>query len=106
MESQYVLSLIYSSLYWYCCRCNFSGAIWENYLVVLPLLTSMDSRQFLALVEFESRKKKRAAKVASEYMEKFRDGIQKDEEALNKRLRDLGVASYVTSHVLMQSRNR
>jgi hypothetical protein len=63
------------------------------------LLTSAVSRQFLALVEFES-KKKRAAKAASEHMEKFHDGIHNDEEALKKRLEDLSVASYVTFHVL------
>jgi hypothetical protein len=68
--------------------------------MISPLLTSVVSRQFLALVEFESKKKKRAAKAASEYMEKFHDSIQNDEEALKKRLGNLSVASYVTFYVL------
>ncbi|CZT08753.1 uncharacterized protein RCO7_03448 [Rhynchosporium graminicola] len=48
-----------------------------------------ESRQFLALVEFESKKKKRAAKAAAELIERFENRINDAEESLKKRLHDL-----------------
>jgi hypothetical protein len=50
-------------------------------------------RQFLALVEFESKKKRKAAKAANEYMDKFTNGINNAEQALKKRRDNLNAAS-------------
>ena len=50
-------------------------------------------RQFLALVEFESRKKKRAAKAASEYLVRFNETVMQGEDDLKKHLQSLNVAS-------------
>ncbi|KAE8452831.1 hypothetical protein EG329_013103 [Mollisiaceae sp. DMI_Dod_QoI] len=53
----------------------------------------METQQFLALVEHESKKKKRAAKAASEYMDRFKEGIQSSDDALKMRLVNLIAAS-------------
>ncbi|KAF8863568.1 hypothetical protein BDZ45DRAFT_670165 [Acephala macrosclerotiorum] len=53
----------------------------------------MESQQFLALVEFESKKKKRAAKAASEYMDKFKDSINSSSDNLKLRLTNLTASS-------------
>jgi len=50
-------------------------------------------RQFLALVEFESKKKRKAAKAANEYMDKFTNGINNAEQALKKRRATLSATS-------------
>jgi len=52
-----------------------------------------DDRQFLALIEFESKKKRKVAKAATEYMTKFNARIETEEEGLKKLLRDLNIAS-------------
>jgi len=46
-------------------------------------------RQFLALVEYESKKKKRAAKAASEYMDRFKENIDSSNDSLKMRLANL-----------------
>ncbi|KUJ18239.1 uncharacterized protein LY89DRAFT_781315 [Mollisia scopiformis] len=53
----------------------------------------MESQQFLALVEFESKKKKRAAKAALEYMERFTENIDSTNDGLKMRLANLAAAS-------------
>lgn len=55
-------------------------------------------RHFLALVEFESKKKKRAAKAASEYMEKLEDNINRSEDSLKRHLVGLNVEMYLDIH--------
>jgi hypothetical protein len=54
-------------------------------------------RQFLALVEFESKKKRKAAKAANEYMDKFTNNVKRDEQVLTNLLDDRDNASYVLS---------
>ncbi|KAJ5038119.1 uncharacterized protein L3040_006988 [Drepanopeziza brunnea f. sp. 'multigermtubi'] len=49
----------------------------------------MDGQQFLALVEFESKKKRRAAQATSKYMERLEDNIGLSEDHLRKLLRHL-----------------
>ncbi|PMD65912.1 uncharacterized protein K444DRAFT_624453 [Hyaloscypha bicolor E] len=53
----------------------------------------LESQQFLALVEFESKKKRKAAKSANEYMDKFTNGISNADQALKKRRDSLNAAS-------------
>ncbi|KAE9375440.1 hypothetical protein N431DRAFT_463523 [Stipitochalara longipes BDJ] len=53
----------------------------------------LESLQFLALVEFESKKKRKAAKAVTEYMDKFTNAINNAEQALKKRRDLLNVAS-------------
>ncbi|KAI9049890.1 hypothetical protein LZ554_006038 [Drepanopeziza brunnea f. sp. 'monogermtubi'] len=53
----------------------------------------MDGQQFLALVEFESKKKRRAAEATSKYMERLEDNIGLSEDHLRKLLRDLSADS-------------
>ncbi|PBP21279.1 hypothetical protein BUE80_DR007938 [Diplocarpon rosae] len=48
-----------------------------------------DGQNFLALVEFEGMKKRKAARDASQYMENLKDRISRSEESLNSHLRDL-----------------
>jgi hypothetical protein len=43
-------------------------------------------RQFLALVEFESKKKKNAAKEANQYLENFKKGVEEEGKALQENL--------------------
>jgi hypothetical protein len=50
-------------------------------------------RQFLALVEFESKKKRKAAKSANEYMDKFTNSINNADQALKKRRDNLNATS-------------
>lgn len=50
-------------------------------------------RQFLALVEFESKKKKRAAEAANKYLERLGDTVSRSEDSLLKNLRDLNAES-------------
>lgn len=50
------------------------------------ILIDTSPRQFLALVEYESRKKKRAAKAASEYMDRFQENIDSSKDALKMGL--------------------
>ena len=50
-------------------------------------------RQFLALIEFESKKKRKAAKAANEFMDKFTNRINSEEEALKKRREELSTVS-------------
>jgi hypothetical protein len=44
-------------------------------------------------MELESKKKRKAAKAANEFMDKFTNGIKKEEQALKKRLDTLSAAS-------------
>jgi hypothetical protein len=57
------------------------------------LLMMSTFRQFLALVEFESKKKRKAAKSANEYMDKFTNSINNADQALKKRRDDLNATS-------------
>ncbi len=50
-------------------------------------------RQFLALVEFQTKKKRKAVNAAKEYMEKFTSGINNAEQALKKNRDTLNAAS-------------
>jgi hypothetical protein len=50
-------------------------------------------RQFLALVEIETKKKRKEAKEANEYMDKFRNRISNAEQGFKKRRDDLIAAS-------------
>jgi hypothetical protein len=50
-------------------------------------------RQFLALIEFESKKKRKAAKAANEYMDKFTKHVNGEEQALKKYREKLSAAS-------------
>jgi hypothetical protein len=50
-------------------------------------------RQFLALVEFETKQKRKAANAAKEYVEKFVNDIHNAEKALKKRRNALNAAS-------------
>lgn len=52
---------------------------------------------FLALVEMESKKKKKATKANSEFMGNFHRNVEDEEQALKKQLKESGVQSYVTS---------
>ncbi len=55
----------------------------------------MESQQFLALVELESKKKHKVAKAANAFIEKFSEGIKDNERALKTHLQELIAASYV-----------
>jgi hypothetical protein len=57
------------------------------------LLMMSTFRQFLALVEFESKKKRKAAKSANEYMDKFTNSINNADQALKKRRDNLNATS-------------
>lgn len=50
-------------------------------------------RQFLALVEFQTKKKRKAANAAKEYMEKFTNSVHNAEQALKKNRDTLNAAS-------------
>jgi len=63
------------------------------------LTDSRDGRQFLKLVEFESKKKKKAAKEQSEYLENFTYEVQREGHALKKQLWDGNQASYVSHSI-------
>jgi hypothetical protein len=60
------------------------------------LLKNVPCRQFFSLVEFETKKKKAAAKEAGQYLERLTKNIDRDEQELKKQLGDLTSASYVT----------
>ncbi|PMD45057.1 hypothetical protein L207DRAFT_507973 [Hyaloscypha variabilis F] len=53
----------------------------------------LESQQFLAIMELESKKKRKAAKAANEFMDKFMNGINNEEQALKKRRDTLSAAS-------------
>jgi len=50
-------------------------------------------RQFLALVEFESKKKRMAGKAAAHYMDQFVQRLDEGEQELKKKLQDLRTAA-------------
>ncbi|PMD23751.1 hypothetical protein NA56DRAFT_657007 [Hyaloscypha hepaticicola] len=53
----------------------------------------MQSSQFLALVEFQTKKKRKAVSAAKEYMEKFTNSVNNAEQALKKNCDTLNAAS-------------
>ena len=63
------------------------------------MLSHSRYRQFLALVEFESKKKTKSAKEGSEYLDKFANGVKADEQSLMTHLHDLGVTAYVVTSI-------
>lgn len=50
-------------------------------------------RQFLALVEFESKKKRMAGKAAAHYMDQFVQRLEEGEQGLKKKLQELCAAA-------------
>jgi hypothetical protein len=69
------------------------ATLWSFRDLKTRLLMMSTFRQFLALVEFESKKKRKAAKSANEYMDKFTNGISNADQALKKRRDSLNAAS-------------
>ena len=69
------------------------ATLWSFRDLETRLLMMSTFRQFLALVEFESKKKRKAAKSANEYMDKFTNGISNADQALKKRRDSLNAAS-------------
>jgi hypothetical protein len=61
------------------------------------LLLTPQLRQFLALVEFESRNKKKASKATHDFTERFHNSIQDEEQGLKKHIERLGTAALATS---------
>ncbi|TVY94213.1 hypothetical protein LAWI1_G000177, partial [Lachnellula willkommii] len=53
----------------------------------------MESQQFLALVEFESKKKRMAGKAAAHYMDQFVQRLEDGEQGLKKKLQELRTAA-------------
>jgi hypothetical protein len=53
--------------------------------------TDLTKRIFLALVEMESKKKKRAAKASNEFMTKFNQNVADEHQALKRHLEELKV---------------
>jgi hypothetical protein len=56
---------------------------------------SSESRQFLALVELETKKKRQAAKKSIQYLEAFKKRVEDEERALKANLQDLSAAACV-----------
>ncbi|TVY43724.1 hypothetical protein LSUB1_G000636 [Lachnellula subtilissima] len=52
-----------------------------------------ESQQFLALVEFESKKKRMAGEAAAHYMDQFVQRLGEGEQGLKKKLQDLRTAA-------------
>jgi hypothetical protein len=52
------------------------------------------SRQFLALVALESKRKKNKAKAAGDFIEKFKKSVHVEEQALKKHMEEFETASY------------
>lgn len=57
------------------------------------------ARQFIALVKLQKSKKKKAAKSADDFTERFKASIKDEEEALKKQVEELSQAAYVL-HIL------
>ncbi|KAG9229607.1 hypothetical protein BJ875DRAFT_488760 [Amylocarpus encephaloides] len=53
----------------------------------------MESQQFLALVQFESKKKKMAAKASASFLEKFASDLKDDEKELKQVLQNSSATS-------------
>ncbi|TVY49625.1 hypothetical protein LOCC1_G000346 [Lachnellula occidentalis] len=53
----------------------------------------MESQQFLALVEFESKKKRMAGKAAAQYLDQFVQRLEEGEQGLMKKLQELRTAA-------------
>jgi len=56
-------------------------------------------RQFLALVEFETKKKRLAGKAAAQYLDKFTQRLEESEQTLKKQLKDLSATAYAYNKI-------